>query len=105
MRNSTFRIGDHIVMRQDFNATCGTVQSIDDVSMTAVLCPAFDVFGQHDNPVRVPLAHCMSLGHEPRTLSLMDALSLQGETIRESNTAAPSHEPSQRPKPSPDTER
>lgn len=76
MSNCIFAIGDHIVMRQDFNATCGTVQSIDEASMTAVLCPAFDAFGQHDYPVRVPLAHCVSLGHEPRTLSLLEALSL-----------------------------
>lgn len=70
------KIGDAIILPQDFNATCGRVESISDDGTQAVLTDAYDIFGALNRRVRVPLAYARPFPEAPRLLSLIDAYSI-----------------------------
>lgn len=75
---TSFQVGQHIVLPQPFNATCGTIVEIHthaDGSQWALCEDAFDIFGKLARRVNISLAHAKPLPHPPRTLSLAEALS------------------------------
>jgi hypothetical protein len=72
-----FSPGDHIVLPQDFNATCGTIESIQthaDGTQWALCNNAFDIFGKLERRVNIPLAHAKPWPHAPRMLSFTEAV-------------------------------
>ncbi len=74
-----FSIGDNIVLPQDFNATCGTIESISTHAggtSWAVCDNAYDIFGKCPRKVNVPLAHAKHWPAAPRTLTLQEAVSI-----------------------------
>lgn len=75
---TTFFVGQHIVLPQDFNATCGTIVSISkhaDGSLWAMCEDVHDIFGKLTRRANISLAHALPLPHPPRSLSLAEALS------------------------------
>lgn len=72
-----FSIGDNIVLPQDFNATCGTIESIEthaDGTAWATCGNAHDIFGKCPRRVKIPLAYAKPWPSVPRTLSLAEAV-------------------------------
>lgn len=68
------KVGDNIVLPQDCNATCGTIESITSDGAIAVLVAAHDIFGPLNRKIRVPLAYAKDFPGPPRTLSFSEAV-------------------------------
>jgi hypothetical protein len=68
-------VGETVVMAQDFNATCGVIEQIDDAQGMAVLGSAHDIFGSKGR-VRAPLWALKPFGEAPRRLRVSDLVGL-----------------------------
>ncbi len=71
-----FKVGDSILLPQDFNATCARIESLEGVGRVrfAICVDAHDIFGKvpHER-VRIPLATARSWKGAPRRVSLAEA--------------------------------
>lgn len=63
-------VGEHVIVGMDFNAVCGTVNTLDDAGM-ASLTDCYDIFGAHKG-VRVPAGSCGRFWTSPRMLGTAD---------------------------------
>lgn len=67
----TIAIGQHVFAALPFNATCGTVESVDSDGWLT-LRDAHDMFGAIGRRVRIPAGEARLFGEAPRTLGLKD---------------------------------
>lgn len=74
-QQAVFAVGQHIILPQDFNATCATIESIEthaDGGQFATCTNAHDIFGKLSRRVSIPLCHAKQWPEEPRMLRLED---------------------------------
>lgn len=65
-------VGEHVIVDLDFNAICGTVNTLDDAGL-ASLKDCYDIFGAHKG-VRVPARSCRRFWECPRMLGAADLI-------------------------------
>lgn len=65
-------VGEHVIVGMDFNAVCGTVNTLDDAGM-ASLTDCHDLFGPRGG-ARVPAGSCQRFWESPRMLGTADLI-------------------------------
>lgn len=70
LKSSPVGVGESVIAPLDFNAICGSVESID-ADGAAVLTDCFDLFGPMGK-ARISLGHCRRFWEAPRLLGMGD---------------------------------
>lgn len=67
------QVGDHVIVRGDFNATCGTVASVEP-DCSVILRDRHDLFGSVQGLGRAPAWAVHPFDGPPRRLNVFEAL-------------------------------
>lgn len=73
IRNGPIGVGESVIAPLDFNAICGSVESLDPRGV-AILKDCFDIFGSMGHKARIDIRHCQRFWDAPRLLGTADLI-------------------------------